>query len=95
MNTLKQPQPTGLLDRVEFHGRVLEQLLQYQDAMRGFFMRQVEELRNDVRGPMPMVEFPRFEQWVEQQQADDPRSRAGREFDSLIERPAPASRYGG
>lgn len=57
----------GLIERVEFHSRVLDHLVKYQNEMRAFFVRRLEEVQNDLRGPVPTPDFPPFEQWVEMQ----------------------------
>jgi hypothetical protein len=57
--------PAGLIERVEFHARVLDHLVKYQAEMRAFFLRRIEELQADLRGNSPTPDFPSFEQWVE------------------------------
>ncbi|HEY3499465.1 MAG TPA: hypothetical protein VGK73_32470 [Polyangiaceae bacterium] len=57
----------GLIERVEFHSRVLDHLVKYQNEMRAFFVRRLEEVQHDLRGPVPTPDFPPFEQWVEMQ----------------------------
>lgn len=64
METLKNV-PLGLIERVEFHARVLDHLVRYQSEMRQFFLRRIEELTHDVRGAVPTPDFPSFEQWSE------------------------------
>ena len=67
------PPHVGLLERVEFQGRVLDQLIRYQNEMRQWFTRRLEELSNDVRGPQPIQEFPPFDHWVEMQMKSNAR----------------------